>query len=53
MTRSYATPAAFKQAVEHRLREAAAGDGAELARLRQLMPPDTKLDQGNEATSCC
>ena len=37
MTRQYATPAAFKQAVEHRLREAAAGDGVELARLRQRL----------------
>ena len=35
--RRYATPAAFKQAVEHRLREMAAGEGSEHARLRQLL----------------
>lgn len=33
----YASPAAFKQALEHRLRERAAGEGVELARLRQLL----------------
>lgn len=37
MTRRYATPAAFKQALEHRLREMAAGSGVELARLRQRL----------------
>ncbi len=37
MAQRYATPAAFKQAVEHRLREAAAGDGVEHARLRQRL----------------
>ena len=31
MTRHYETPAAFKQAVEQRLRDEAAGDGSELA----------------------
>ena len=37
MTQRYATPAAFKQAVEHRLRNAAAGGGLELARARQRL----------------
>ena len=42
-TREYGSPAAFKQAVEHRLREEAAGDGVELARLRQLLVFDRFL----------
>lgn len=41
--RRYTTPAAFKQAVEHRLREMAAGDGGEHARLRQLLVFDRFL----------
>ena len=43
MTQRYATPAAFKQAVEHRLREAAAGGGSELARVRQRLVFDRFL----------
>ena len=43
MTRSYATPAAFKQGLEHRLRERVAGSGTELARLRQLLVFDRFL----------
>lgn len=43
MTRRYETPAAFKQAVEHRLREEATGDGTELARQRQLFVFDRFL----------
>jgi hypothetical protein len=39
----YASPAAFKQAVEHRLREQAEADGVELARLRQLLVFDRFL----------
>ncbi|MEK7466007.1 MAG: nucleotidyl transferase AbiEii/AbiGii toxin family protein [Planctomycetota bacterium] len=39
----YASPAAFKQAVEHRLRAQAAADGVELARLRQLLVFDRFL----------
>lgn len=39
----YASPTAFKQAVEHRLREQAAADGGELARLRQLLVYDRFL----------
>ena len=39
----YASPAAFKQAVEHRLRERAAAEGVELARLRQLLVFDRFL----------
>ncbi|MFC1707350.1 nucleotidyl transferase AbiEii/AbiGii toxin family protein [Planctomycetota bacterium] len=37
MSPRYATPAAFKQALEHRLRAAAQDAGAELARRRQLL----------------
>ena len=37
MTRRYETAAAFKTALEERLRSAAASDGVELARLRQLL----------------
>jgi len=43
MTRHFETPAAFRQAVEHRLREKAVGDGTELARLRQLFVFDRFL----------
>jgi len=43
MTRRYTTPAGFKQAVEHRLREQAMGAGVELARLRQLLIFDRLL----------
>lgn len=39
----YASPAAFKQAVEHRLRERATADGVEIARLRQLLVFDRFL----------
>jgi len=39
----YATPAAFKQSLEHRLRTAARDDGTELARLRQLLVYDRFL----------
>lgn len=42
--RTYGSPAAFKQAVEHRLREEAAGErGVDLARLRQLLVFDRFL----------
>ena len=41
--RKYGSPVAFKQAVEHRLREEAAGSGVELARLRQLLVFDRFL----------
>jgi hypothetical protein len=41
--RSYSSAAAFKQAVEHRLREQASGDGLELARVRQLLVFDRFL----------
>jgi hypothetical protein len=41
--RRYASPAAFKQAVEHRLREAAAEAGVELSRMRQLLVFDRFL----------
>ncbi|HJN74599.1 MAG TPA: nucleotidyl transferase AbiEii/AbiGii toxin family protein [Myxococcota bacterium] len=37
MARTYATPGAFKAALEQRLRSRAAGDGLELQRLRQLL----------------
>lgn len=37
MTRSYATPLAFKAALEARLRERAAGQGRSLNRVRQLL----------------
>ena len=40
--RSYATPAAFKQALEQRLR-AATGSGVELTRRRQLLVFDRFL----------
>ncbi|MEN8148295.1 MAG: nucleotidyl transferase AbiEii/AbiGii toxin family protein [Planctomycetota bacterium] len=43
MTRSFATPEAFRQALEHRLRERASGSGQELARLRQLLVFDRFL----------
>lgn len=43
VTHQYATPAAFKQALEQRLRTQAAGDGVELARLRQLLVFDRFL----------
>ncbi|MBI4604614.1 MAG: nucleotidyl transferase AbiEii/AbiGii toxin family protein [Planctomycetes bacterium] len=39
----YASPLAFKQAVEHRLRDRAAAEGVELARLRQLLVFDRFL----------
>jgi len=43
VTRRYSTPAAFKQALEHRLRERAEGSGTELARRRQLLVFDRFL----------
>lgn len=43
MTRRHTTPAAFKQALEHRLRERAEGSGTELARRRQLLVFDRFL----------
>ena len=43
MSGRYSTPAAFKQAVEQRLRDKAAGDGVELSRLRQLLVFDRFL----------
>lgn len=42
MTRQYATPAAFKEALEHRIRTAAAG-GEAFARLRQRVVFDRLL----------
>jgi hypothetical protein len=39
----YGTPAAFKAALEQRLRDRAAGEGAELQRLRQLLVFDRFL----------
>jgi hypothetical protein len=41
--RKYASAVAFKQAVERRLREEAAGNGVELARIRQLLVFDRFL----------
>ena len=43
MTGRYATPQAFKAALEQRLRHRAAGDGLELQRLRQLVVFDRFL----------
>lgn len=43
MARTYATPGAFKAALEQRLRSRAAGDGLELQRLRQLLVFDRFL----------
>ena len=43
MTRVYGTPAAFRQALESRLRERSAEDGVALARLRQLLVFDRFL----------
>ena len=43
MARRYATPAAFKAALEQRLRSRAAGDGLELQRTRQLVVYDRFL----------
>lgn len=43
MTRRYATPEAFKQALEDRLRNAAEGEGSELGRRRQLIVLDRFL----------
>lgn len=43
MTRRYATPDAFKQAVEQRLRDQAAGDSALFSRARQLLVFDRFL----------
>ena len=43
MTHRYSNPGAFKQAVEQRLRNQAANDGVELARLRQLLVFDRFL----------
>jgi hypothetical protein len=43
VTQAYATPLAFKQALEQRLRSEAAGDGEALNRRRQLLAFDRFL----------
>jgi len=43
VTRRYRTPAAFRQALESRLRDESAGNGLVLARLRQLVVFDRFL----------